>query len=368
MANKQINLAIFSPNENAYSETFIQAHKSLPFSVKYYYDGWVPSKLENCEDMLKVSLSERIKRRFLKNFSFSEKKLLFSLRNEKIDCVLAEYGPTACYNLAVIKYASLPLIVHFHGSDASEKQLIERFSQQYLDVFQYASKVIVVSAKMKQALLVLGCPDEKLVTNCCGPNESFFDTCPSFKEHLFISVGRFVEKKSPQLTILAFQKVLKKYPLAKLTMVGDGNLLANCKTMVEDLLLQTNIEFKGVCNTSQVRELIKKSIAFVQHSIVAENGDSEGTPVAVLEAQAAGLPVIATCHGGIPDVVIHNKTGLLSAEKDVDAMANNMLRMLDEDGLAQRLGAAGRKRIKEHFRLEKHLATLAHWIEVAVGK
>lgn len=361
-------LAIFSPNQNAYSETFIQAHKSLPFFVKYYYDGWVPSMLENCEDMLKISLSERIKRRILTGFSFSKKKLLFSLRKEKIDCVLAEYGPTACYNLPVIKYAGLPLIVHFHGSDASEKELIEQYREQYFDVFQYASKVIVVSSKMKQALLGLGCPEEKLVTNCYGPEQSFFEICPSFNEPSFISVGRFVEKKSPQLTILAFQKVLKKYPLAKLTMVGDGKLLNSCKNMVEELKLQINIEFKGVCNAGQVRELFNKSIAFVQHSIVAENGDSEGTPVAVLEAQAAGLPVIATYHGGIPDVVIHNETGLLSVEKDVDAMANNMLRVLVEEGLSQRLGEAGRKRIKQHFSLEKHLATLAHIIEGAVNK
>jgi colanic acid/amylovoran biosynthesis glycosyltransferase len=176
-----------------------------------------------------------------------------------------------------------------------------------------------------------------------------------YKKRQFISVGRFVNKKAPHLTILAFKKVVEEFPEARLVMVGDGELLNICKELVRALDLENNIEFKGICDSTQIKELFTKSIAYAQHSIVAENGDSEGTPVAILEAQAAALPVIATYHAGIPEVVIHNKTGLLVQEYDIDGMGQNMIRILKENVLAQKLGQAGRERIKECFTMKNHL-------------
>ena len=95
--------------------------------------------------------------------------------------------------------------------------------------------------------------------------------------------------------------------------------------------------------------------AFVQHSLVASDGDSEGNPVAVMEAQLSGLPVIATRHAGIPEVVVDGVTGVLVAEGDVEAMANAMLTLLEEPMLAQQFGQAGQKRAREHFTVEHHL-------------
>lgn len=107
--------------------------------------------------------------------------------------------------------------------------------------------------------------------------------------------------------------------------------------------------------------------AFVQHSVTAAGGDFEGTPVAVLESQATALPVIATRHAGIPGVVIHNETGLLWEERDVEAMTNNMLCIIEENGLAKRMGEAGRKRVKENFTMERHLGIITKAIEEAVN-
>lgn len=111
--NSLETLAIFSPNQNAYSETFIHAHKKLPFNIKYYYGGWFPTNLEASPSLYKFNLIERIKKRFNKKFSLAEHALLQSLRKEKIGCVLAEYAPTACATLKVIESLKLPLVVHF---------------------------------------------------------------------------------------------------------------------------------------------------------------------------------------------------------------------------------------------------------------
>lgn len=356
-------LAIFSPNKNAYSETFIQAHKKLPFDIKFYYGGTLPSALEGNENILKTSFRERIKRKLLEGFSFAEKRLIYSLRREKVDCILAEYGTTAADSLNVLEYLKKPLVVHFHGFDASVDKVIETYKEKYNSVFTYASRIIVVSNKMKADLIRIGCPEEKLVVNCCGPDASFFDVKPGCNNQQFVSVGRFVEKKGPLQTINAFKKVASEFPNAKLVMAGDGILLESSKRLGDSLGLQDNIAFPGVLNKEQVQQLFNGSIAFVQHSVVAEDGDSEGTPVAVLEAQAAGLPVISTFHAGIPDVIINGETGLLVEENDVAGMAKNMIRILKEKSLAPLLGDAGRKRISENFTMEKHLAILKKEIE-----
>ena len=103
---------------------------------------------------------------------------------------------------------------------------------------------------------------------------------------------------------------------------------------------------------------MRQARAFVQHSVVAIDGDSEGTPVAILEAGAAGLPVVATRHGGIPDVVVPGETGLLIREGDVCAMAECMARLAADPELAARLGSAARSRIRAEFSMDKSLSSL----------
>jgi glycosyltransferase involved in cell wall biosynthesis len=348
-------LAIFSPSKNAYSETFIQAHKKLNFNVKYYYDGFLPAKLEGMENLFIFNFLQKLTIRLRKNFNLTEHALINSLKKERVDCVLAEYGTSAVATLKVVSYLKLPLVVHFHGSDASIKQVLKSNEESYKMVFAYASKIIVVSEKMKSVLLGLGCPENKLILSYYGPNEKFLDCNPNFHSQSFVAVGRFVEKKAPHLTILSFRKIAHDFPSSRLIMIGEGELLPICQQLVHALNLSEQVEFKMIQTPDQIENIFDDSIAFVQHSIEASNGDSEGTPVAVLEAQAAALPVISTLHGGIPDVVVNGETGLLTDEKNVEGMARNMHRILDEKGLAKKLGEAGRKRVKKYFTQKKHL-------------
>lgn len=358
-------LAIFSPNQNAYSETFIQAHKNLPFDIRFYFNGHLPQSLEG-KSMLLLSPMKRLEKKFLKGFSDQEKKLMFSLRSENVEAVLAQYGPTAAKSLNVLKHLKVPLIVIFHGYDASNRDILNSYSGRYKEVFEYASNVIAVSEKMKEGLIALGCRSDKISVTCCAPNDSFFNNAPNFDSQQFLAIGRFVDKKAPHLTILAFKKVVDKFPDAKLKMIGDGALLPVCRDLAQHLGISENVVFRGVQLPAVVQAEMEKSIAFVQHSVIASNGDSEGTPVAVLEAQAAALPVISTYHAGIPDVVLHEQTGLLCEERDINSMAENMIRVLTEKGLAAKLGVAGRERIKKHFTMERHLSVLKQAIEAAL--
>jgi glycosyltransferase involved in cell wall biosynthesis len=127
---------------------------------------------------------------------------------------------------------------------------------------------------------------------------------------------------------------------------------------VKVLGLEDNIIFRGVLSPAEVMNLFSESLALVQHSVISYNGDEEGTPVAILEASAAGIPVIATRHAGIPDVVVHGETGFLVDELDIDGMAFYMAKLVEDPELTISLGSKGRSRIRNNFTMRKHLDAL----------
>ena len=146
-------------------------------------------------------------------------------------------------------------------------------------------------------------------------------------------------------------------------MIGDGELFDVSKNLVKSLGLENNIILLGALERKKIIKHLQSAFLFVQHSIVAYNGDSEGTPVGIIEAMAAGLPVVSTRHAGIPDVVIENETGFLVDEGDITAMAKKILTLVDNRDLTGSFGKKGNERILSEFTLQKHLETINRLIE-----
>jgi len=128
--------------------------------------------------------------------------------------------------------------------------------------------------------------------------------------------------------------------------------------LIKSLHIEHAVDLKGVMNHTQVASLMQESAIFVQHSLVPNSGDSEGTPVSVLEAGASGMAVVATKHGGIVDAVIHGKTGFLVEEGDVDGMAEYMCLLLADRKLAGDLGKQARNHISQNFNIETSIDNL----------
>jgi glycosyltransferase involved in cell wall biosynthesis len=117
------------------------------------------------------------------------------------------------------------------------------------------------------------------------------------------------------------------------------------------------------CPHIVICEEMRHARAFVQHSIEAPSGDSEGTPVSVLEAGASGLPIVATRHGESRTVVIEETTGLLVGKHDVQGMANTLRRLIHDPALTMSMGEAARDHVRTHFAMEHGLDRL--WAIIA---
>ncbi|MEM3554387.1 MAG: glycosyltransferase [Candidatus Micrarchaeaceae archaeon] len=344
----------------------------LPARVELLH-GWPPVHDGRELVVSFPSLREHVKRAVLRRiglWSFEDaisQEIARFLKQRGICAVLAEYGCTGVRVIDACRKASVPLIVHFHGYDAYRRDVLETDGQRYPEMFETAAALIVVSHDMKDQLRSLGAPEGKLFYNPYGVDTTLFQGAdPAQAPPLFVAVGRFVDKKAPHLTLMAFRKVVEICPDSRLAMIGDGPLLEACRQLARVWRIEKAVEFRGARSHAEVSATMQRARAFVQHSIRAGNGDSEGTPVAVLEAGASGLPVVATRHGGIKDVVIEGETGFLVDEGDVEGMAEHMLRLARDPQLARALGHAARERVRAEFSMERSISGLWRIIERAI--
>ncbi|MDC8006282.1 glycosyltransferase [Aureisphaera galaxeae] len=363
-----MNIALFSPNQKAYSETFIQAHKNgLKGKVFYYYGAGQNIRLENTSRKSTANLVQKVWGRISGKPTFNVQDWLQnSLAENNIDVALVEYGNHAHHLLPVFQDNDIPLVVHFHGYDAVRKDIVKG-CDNYREVFKRANKVIAVSKKMQKSLEQMGCAKDKLVHTACGANPAFKEISPNFSKKQLLSVGRFVDKKAPYYTLLAFSKVVQSHPEAKLTMAGTGPLWDTCVNLSKHLGLESRVTFLGVVTPETIQELLRETQVFVQHSITTSNGDQEGTPVGVMEASLAGVPVVATRHAGIPDVILDGETGYLVQEHDVDLMAQRIGALLGDVSLSKKMGDAGKKLASENFTLDHHLDAVNKTLKEAVA-
>ncbi len=363
-----MNLAIISTNKDKYSETFIHNHvKLLLANIHFLFDGYLPQKVSKDKGLTSFSLLELNSKKTLSFFKQKEKTeketLQAAIENylvkNKIEKILCEYGPSGVEIMTIAKKLSIPLIVHFHGYDAYRNDILNSYGKNYIELFKIASSIIAVSKHMKAQLVNLGCPEYKLHHLCYGIDSSVFNFAENAgKQVTFVSCGRFVEKKAPQLTIKAFGLVLRKTPNAKLVMIGDGELLEECERLANDLNIVSSIEFTGVLNQQQIAEKFKTATAFLQHSITTIQNDSEGTPLTIMEAMACGLPVIATKHGGIADIITDNETGFLVNEQDINGMAEKMRFIIENRKQAEIIGRAASEYILNNHTLELYTQKL----------
>ncbi|CAN5376548.1 hypothetical protein BH09BAC1_BH09BAC1_30710 [soil metagenome] len=334
----------------------------LPFAVSYAWGGYLGYGLND----------KTIFPGLLTQIPIIGNKLLQAMwvktiKKHDIKLVLAEYGPVGVHWLPVCKKAGIPLLIYFHGFDATRGDVLKQYQLKYKELFEYASTIFVVSKPMKKLLLEWGAPEQKLVLNPCGADLLLFNyhqrtqTTP-----IILSIGRFAKTKRPDLVISAFAEVLKVVPTAILRMAGAGEMLADCKRLTSQLGISQSVTFLGVLAPEQVGQEMSAAQVFVQHSMTTLDGETEGAPVAIMEAGASGLPVVSTLHAGIPEIVEHEKTGYLVSEGDIQGMAKYLIKLLQHKHIASEMGRAASERIAKHFSLEQNIRILTERIQKAL--
>ena len=372
--SSSLRVCIATTQLGAYSETFIANHiERLPAQVTVIHG----LRLECDADCGPIDVPTRwtrLQRRFGGRFlgrTQEQYKIAATanyLISRGIQVVLAEYGPVGLRALPICEAVGLPLVVHFHGYDAFSDTALTQHREAYRAMFRKAAATIGVSRDMHAQLIALGSPPEKTFYLPYGVDvDRFAQAAPEKAPPHFLAVGRFVEKKAPHLTVLAFSRVVQQFPDARLFMIGDGPLRGPTQQLARALGIEHAVEFLGIQDQESVANWMRCVRALVQHSIRAINGDSEGTPLAVLEAQASGLPVIATRHMGIKDVVLDGQTGYLVDEQDVTGVTEAIIRLIRRPEEARHLGQAGRRRVESHFQSESQLKKLTVLLDWAVS-
>lgn len=363
-------VAIFNENKDKYTETFIKGHVDFLPLNKVYYFGKLPV---NIFPWGNVFSDNGYLRRF-QNITFDffgidqrkvfKNRLSRSIKGRKIDVVLAEFGTMGVQVYESCELAGVPLVVVFYGYDVWHKSTLDSNISKYQEMFSYATKIVGVSQDICKKLERIGCPNEKIEYLPCYVNLNRFKcTDHSNNPPIILSVGRFSETKSPHLTILAFNEVLKEIPDAKLVMVGKdggGELFEACHILVKALQIENSVEFKGILTPDEVKVEMDKASVFVQHSLTTPiYGDKEGTPVSVMEAMASGLPVVATNHAGIAELIISGENGFLVEEYDFLSMAKQIVYCLNNQELMAKIGKNASTSIRSNELISNHHKLLA---------
>ncbi len=289
-----------------------------------------------------------------------------AIRKSGADVVLAEFGPASVRVRAVCEHLNIPLVAHFHGYDAWHDSIIEKHREDYIALFQSAAAIVSGCRSMTDRLVALGAPREKVVTNyVCTVVPEYFPEVGGRPPDppRFVAVGRFVEKKAPHVTLLAFAQVSRRCPTATLRFIGDGPLLGACRQLARALDVSDRVTFLGASTPEIVRRELQAATCFLQHSAAAPNGDREGTGISALEAAMTGLAICVTRHEGFAETMVDGETALLVDEYDVTGMAERMLLLATDTELARRLGANAARHVRAHFTMDKSIDRLARLLQ-----
>jgi glycosyltransferase involved in cell wall biosynthesis len=180
---------------------------------------------------------------------------------------------------------------------------------------------------------------------------------------LIVAVGRLIAKKGFADLIRACRLLMERGKSFRCEIIGEGPLEDELREQIAQLDLQGCVELPGAKPQHEIREYLAAASAFVLPSMIDPDGGMDNLPTVIMEAMAAGLPVISTAIGGIPEMVIQKETGFLVPPGDVAALAGAIECVFDEVGLARRLGERGFRRAKELFSIEKNVRSLLALID-----
>jgi len=268
----------------------------------------------------------------------------------RVDLVLAQFGPAGLVALEMRRAGLVhgPIATAFYGFDLT--RALRRSTEIYRALYEEAALLLPNSQHLAGILQANGAPASKTFVHRLGIELSRF---PAVDRHartsppIALAVGRFVEKKGFEHAIRAVAAAGEASAF-RLRLIGDGPLRPRLEQLVRDLGVAHRVEFAGWRTHEEVAREMTAADALLAPSVVASDGDMEGLPLVVIEALATGMPVIASRHGGIPELVADGTNGILCDERDEHALAAALVALSDRDTRIA-LGRSARATVERDF-------------------
>ncbi|CAM3482924.1 glycosyltransferase [Saccharibacillus sp. WB 17] len=346
------------------SETFIKSQAERFESFDSYFMGsrLVPGLQLQADKQIIINTGGVAGRRKELEFKLMGpgRRLTRRLKAIQPKLIHAHFGPEGCLAMPIAEKLNIPLIVTFHGYDATTKDEYARKSyythRNYLKQRPKLQKkgdlFIAVSDFIREKLISQGYPPEKVIRHYIGINiDSFKPDSSIIRRDTVLFVGRLVEVKGCAYLIEAMSQVQRKNPEAELVIVGDGPLRGELEQLAASKL--THYRFLGTQPHHVVREWMNRARVFSVPSVRAENGAEEGLGMVFLEAAAMGVPVASFATGGIPEAVEHGKSGYLAPERDAKQLGLYIDRLLSDRTLWKEFSEYGRVRVSKKFDLDE---------------
>lgn len=290
------------------------------------------------------------------------------LQGRRPALIHAHFAVDGVFALSLARKAALPLVTTFHGFDAtvSDLSLVASAKPSWINyvinrkkLAKYGDLFLCVSEFIRSRVIQLGFPQERTFVHYTGINlYEIQPRTPDEEQPFILHVARLVEKKGTEYLIRAFAQVSSQFPQINLSIIGEGPLRTSLERLSRSLGLACRVQFFGAMAHEEVLAFMRKSALLVLPSVTAENGDAEGLGMVLLEAAALAIPVIATDHGGIPEVVVDAKTGYLVPERDVNVLAESIISLMSNAGKRREMGNHARELVERHFDIDRQTEKL----------
>ncbi len=259
----------------------------------------------------------------------------------------------ALYDLGVLSGA---MVTTFHGYDANTVSLTQG-RRRYRALFRRCKGFTVSTDFMHDRLAALGCPARAIEKIPCGVRPAsypFRERQPVVDRPVrVLTVARLVEVKGVEYGLRAVAQMIAAGTRVRYDIVGDGVLRAQLEQLAQDLSIADHVHFHGALKAEDLIAKYDAADLFLLSGVIGSDGAQEGQGVVLLEAQACGLPCIASDVGGIPETVVGGESAILVPQRDVQRLCDAMTSLIGTPETWPRMSRAGRAHVETNYDLKK---------------
>ena len=266
-----------------------------------------------------------------------------------IHCQFGSLGRTAAALRDIGVSGRARLVVSLRGSDVTTGERI----RHHATALRKCDLLLPVCEAFTSQLIAHGCDPRTIRVHHSGIKVSRFPHAerrrgPGEPTQL-LTIARLIEKKGIEYAIRAVARVRGSGRPVRLAVMGDGPLRSDLERLAAKLDLAGDVQLVGAGTQDAVIARLRQAHLFLAPSVTAVSGEQEGIPNVLKEAMATGIPVVGTRHSGIPELIEDGVSGFLVPERDVDALADRLTRLIDSPERWGPMGRAGRQRVEADF-------------------